>query len=560
MAAGSQMTVTLDRAFRYWHTLRWLRPAQFVGRAYRLVQRPRIDARPAPETAQAAHPWMKGRRPASMLSSDRFRFLGVDGRLDQRDDWNHPARPKLWLYNLHYFDDLDAADASSRADWHRSLIDRWIRENPPGQGNGWEPYPSSLRIVNWIKWSLRTGALDEQGSDSLATQTRWLAGHIEYHLLGNHLWANAKALAFAGCFFRGREADQWLRRGTSLLDRELTEQILEDGGHFERSPMYHSIVLEDLLDLMQLDRVLPGRLPAALLDRIRQLVPRLLRWLDLMTHPDGRIALVNDAAFDIAPDLTALDAYARALELPSPVGEPMAPLEVMKDSGYIRVTLPGCIAILDVGAVGPDYLPGHAHADTLSFELTLGDERFLIDSGTSTYQPGPLRSEQRSTRAHNTVTVEGQDSSEVWGGFRVARRARVQGLRYAVQGDSIQVEASHDGYLRLPQKALHHRKWRFEPGRVVVEDELRGGSVRAEAHWHFGPRARMREQTGSSCHFMLGSIGKIHVDFPDARYTLSDGKWYPAFGTDVPIQRIDAVLIGGKLTTEINWREDPVPD
>src|SRR5262249_6854070 len=146
-------------------------------------------------------------------------------------------------------------DAGSRADWHRDLIKRWIAENPPGAGNGWEPYPISLRVVNWIAWSLAGGKLDEVACDSLATQVRVLGASLEYHLLGNHLLANAKALVFAGCYFTGPEAEAWLTAGLSLLQRELAEQILADGGHFERSPMYHAIILEDVLDLVQLARI-----------------------------------------------------------------------------------------------------------------------------------------------------------------------------------------------------------------------------------------------------------------------------------------------------------------
>ena len=85
------------------------------------------------------------------------------------------------------------------------------------------------------------------------------------------------------------------------------------------------------------------------------------------------------------------------------------------------------MALLDVAPVGPDYLPGHAHADTLSFELSLFGQRVLVNSGTSQYEAGPERSRQRGTAAHNTVIVDGHDSSEVWAGFRVARRASSRG-------------------------------------------------------------------------------------------------------------------------------------
>ncbi len=171
--------------------------------------------------------------------------------------WNDPRVEKLWLYNLHYFDDLMTADAPSRAHWHQALVSQWIAENPPGRGIGWEPYPTSLRIVNWIKWAIAGWSggerrLNDAAMHSLATQARWLSNRLEYHLLGNHLLANAKAVVFAGLFFGGSEGNEWLRKGIGLLDRQASEQILADGGHFELSPMYHALVLEDLLDVTNL--------------------------------------------------------------------------------------------------------------------------------------------------------------------------------------------------------------------------------------------------------------------------------------------------------------------
>jgi uncharacterized heparinase superfamily protein len=174
-----------------------------------------------------------------MLSPTTFRFIGHEGSLDGPADWNNPAHAKLWLYNLHYFDDLRAGGSEQRTEWHRDLIERWRRENPPAAGSGWEPYPLSLRIVNWIAWALADHPLDEATLQSLAVQVRHLRATLEFHLLGNHLFANAKALVFAGCFFSGLEADRWLKSGLDLLDGELREQILDDGGHFELSPMYH---------------------------------------------------------------------------------------------------------------------------------------------------------------------------------------------------------------------------------------------------------------------------------------------------------------------------------
>jgi uncharacterized heparinase superfamily protein len=133
-------------------------------------------------------------RDVSLVSPEKFRFLSREIELPVSGGWDDAQTPKLWRYNLHYFDDLNAVGSDTRAAWHQALIARWIRENPPGQGTGWEPYPTSIRIVNWIKWALRGPQLEADQLRSLANQVRWLIKRVEHHLLGNHLLANAKAM------------------------------------------------------------------------------------------------------------------------------------------------------------------------------------------------------------------------------------------------------------------------------------------------------------------------------------------------------------------------------
>src|SRR5262249_2959052 len=157
-------------------------------------------------------------------------------------------------------DDLNALDATERVGPHRALLARWIDENPPARGNGWEPYPTSLRIVNWIKWVLSGNNPGTAIHQSLALQVRWLRRRLEWHLLGNHLIANAKALIFGGLYCDGAEADAWLDKGLAILAREAHEQVLPDGGHFELSPMYHAIVLEDFLDLINAAQTWPHKI------------------------------------------------------------------------------------------------------------------------------------------------------------------------------------------------------------------------------------------------------------------------------------------------------------
>ena len=335
----------------------------------------------------------------------RARFLGVAADFVGAKAWNDPAHERLWLYNLHHFDDLTAGGGAEALALRRAMVARWIAENPPGSGTGWEPYPTALRIVNWIKWALGGQAMQPEWLHSLAIQTRWLADRLEWRLLGNHLMADIKALIFAGLYFDGPEAAAWLARGLELHRAQLAEQVLEDGGHFERSPMYHAIMLEDLLDLINLGAA-SGAVDAERLRAWGAVAERMGNWLLAMTHPDKAISFFNDAAFGIAATPEALGAYAARL------GEMNfgAPLRVwLNDSGYVRLALGDALALIDIAPIGPDYLPGHAHADTLSFELSLGPERLVVNGGTSTYAEGAQRTLERATASHSTVEVDGGD-------------------------------------------------------------------------------------------------------------------------------------------------------
>jgi len=490
-----------------------------------------------------------------MLAADTFRFLNVTATLETAADWDDPARLRLWRYNLHYFDDLNAADAATRTDWHRALLTRWVRENPPGFGTGWEPYPTSQRLVNWIKWTMEGHALGELCLNSLAVQTRWLRKRLETHLLGNHLWTNAKALVFAGTFYSGSEAAGWLRKGVTLLEAQLNEQVLPDGGHFELSPMYHAIFLEDILDLINLSRVYPDCLPQTLMANLRHAATRMLRWLCVMTHPDGRIALFNDAAFDIAPDQAALVAYAQRLSVTFDE-RPLHTIEILPDSGYVRLQNARASVICDVACVGPDHLPAHAHADTLAFELSLDGQRILVNGGTSTYEAGPERRRQRGTAAHNTVIVDCRDSSEVWGCFRVARRARPFDVRSEEGPGVLWLEAAHDGYRRLPGRVIHRRRWVLRPEALSVTDRLDGHFTTAASHLQLHPDVTVEpeEDSGRGFNLRIGDQSRIRVSLAPAKQIRSiPSTWHPGFGLSYETTTLAATFAGPSNETRLEW-------
>lgn len=477
----------------------------------------------------------------SLIDRHCFRFFGVEG--DLRDvGWSGGERSDLWRYNEHYFDDLNAADAETRADWHSALLDQWCRDNPRGSCVGWDPYPTSLRIINWIKYSLAGRELTSEHLFSLGNQIEWLSHRIERHLLGNHVIANAKALYFGGCFFSGNKPSIWLAKAREIFAYELCEQVLEDGGHFELSPMYHSVVLEDLLDLINIATAYGHEKDVKCW---REISPKMFSWLDCMCHPDGGLSFFNDAAFGVAADKNELLAYAARLELPE-VLEASKPRHLI-ESGYARLENEKAVLVCDIGNVGPDYIPGHAHADTLSFEMSVYGQRLFVNSGTSEYGLSSERGRQRGTRAHNTVSVNGRNSSEVWGGFRVGRRARPISPSVVLDSEFQQVSCAHNGFSELFANRIHTRTWKLSNDSLDIWDEVSGAPCLCEVFFYCHPDIRVKGE-GGSFYLTLSNDEIIFMEIFEGQAFVEPSSWHPRFGVSLPNTLI-------RVELESNWSQ-----
>jgi uncharacterized heparinase superfamily protein len=530
------------------HTVKHLKPGQVTNRLVRRIRKPGLYRGAALTPVEPKFPWVvHAAVKASFVVDGQATFLNESGPLLE---WKNPQKSKLWLYNLHYFDDLVAESASDRVVLHRKVISRWLADNPPLAGTGWEPYPLSLRVCNWIKWLLAGNETVEGMRASLVEQAHALSQQVEHHLLGNHILANAKALVFAGAFFDGETAEKWLQAGLALLDEQLAEQVLADGAHFELSPMYHSIILMDVLDLIQLGQLYPGSKIARQCASLRNTAGIMASWLEGMLHPDDQIPFFNDAAFDIAPPPKAIIAYAHSLGVVQPVAD--GGLHYYDASGYVAVHLDAQFAVMDVANIGPDYMPGHAHADTLSFEWSLKGQRVLVNSGTSLYGVNEERLRQRQTAAHNTVVVNGQDSSEVWSGFRVARRARPFVVKTGQAGNSVIVQASHDGYKRLSPKVVHQREWRLSPGLLEVTDSLQGKFKTAVAYFHLHPSVNAHLHNGV-VELILPDGTRCELMVEGGELGLEESSWHPEFGLSDVNQRVVVRFSGSQLLTSIRY-------
>ena len=246
------------------------------------------------------------------------------------------------------------------------------------------------------------------------------------------------------------------------------EQILEDGGHFERSPMYHAIFLEDLLDIINIHNAFNVENPVEL----GNLVKKMFEWLDLMTHEDATISYFNDSTNNFAPSILKLKNYAYDLNIN--IIKKQKKFSDLSFSGFSRINFKNYSSIINRGNPGPDFLLGHAHADALSFELSILKKKFIVNQGISTYENIKKRFNQKATDSHSTLKIDEVDSSEIWSSFRIARRSKILQRHNNINDKYLLLSASHNGYKFLNGSPVHKREWIFKENEIIINDIVDG--------------------------------------------------------------------------------------
>jgi len=441
-------------------------------------------------------------------NENSFTFLNISHFFSDKINWNFNQFGKLWTYNLNYFDFLNQENISKENGLR--LIHDFIN-NDAFLKDGKEPYPISLRGINWVKFLSKNQVKDELINNTLYSHYCILFKNLEYHLLGNHLLENAFSLLFGAYYFQD---EKLYSKSKDLLISELNEQVLKDGAHFELSPMYHQIILSRLLDSIQLIKINKAWKKDNLMSFLELKSSLMISWLYNITYSDGNIPMVNDSTFNIAPNSKKLFKYAKHLGIKSQD----IPLS---DSGYRKINSNNYELLIDIGKVGPSYQPGHAHSDIFNFELIKKDIPIFVDTGISTYEKNFNRQKQRSTYSHNTVKIGSKEQTQVWGGFRVAKRAKITHL---IEKTNF-IEASHDGY--LSDGYIHTRSFLWAEKDLILIDKInKSTSNNAKAFFHLHSSVTKPQVDGNT--IILESLG-VSIEFERAstieieEYQLSEG-------------------------------------
>ena len=449
----------------------------------------------------------------------------------------------LWEVNRHqHFVTLGQAYAYSRdsryARAFASQLAGWIAANPPRIGVNWaSSLEVAYRAISWV-WALQLFVEAPELTDELLLTAleslRLHAAHVErylstYYSPNTHLTGEALGLLYLGTALPlFAAADRWRNTGWGILREQLFRQVRPDGTYFEQALYYHRYTADIFHHALLLAEANGWPRDAAMRERVE----RLDEFLVHAAHPDGTVPLLGDddggrllrldglPTRDARPTLATgavlfgrsdlrfrgEDAVEECLWL---LGEtatptlaatrPAPPTETsraFRDGGFYVMRdgweRGGTWALVDGGPHG--WLNcGHAHADALALELAAGGRLVLCDSGTFSYT-GVERDEFRATSSHNTATVDGASSSLIAGQFHWRHIARTTVHEWSTSLAADVWRASHDGYRRLPDPAVHERTILFLHRRyVVVVDAITAqGSHQCTLHWHLAPDLGVR--------------------------------------------------------------------
>lgn len=542
------------------------------------------------------------------VSEVSFFFLNEARTLSVPIPWRSDDFSRLWQFNLQHFDHWrtqlnelykSEREAQDTVNEFATLIDDWIDANPVYTFEGWHAFAVSLRIVAW-SFALSTfpALANDKVKDSLWEQLVFLGRNLETFASGNHLLENLRALIVGSLVFEGKAAEALTKRTLKQLTRELKHQVLNDGGHSERSTSYHLRMMNLLAEVIAALKSAGWAVPAVFSETLAKMTAFALA----MRLSNGLYSLFNDASYDASPSidesvswsLQLLDKpipehlnadvsplFARLLESANAQTLTRSPytqknLDACDNTGYYFLRSPNFELSFDAALPCPRGIPGHAHADALHFELYYQGQALFSDTGSSEYKNGPVRSYERSTLGHNTIEFAHQDQSEMWGSFRIGRKAKPY---HVLKADSSfpWLSAAHDGYKLLG--ASHHRLVALYKDSTIILDVLEATQdTPFISQFHLHPQLSLETETATryalknnkaTLDLKLELLGLSSEDSVSYLDEASSSAWYvPVMGKRIPRaslringkvtrQKVTCLVISPQVvSTDLNWQDN----
>lgn len=450
------------------------------------------------------------RRSVSEAADGRFTFIGRTIAFGEEIDWDHEKLdefPILWRLKLQSFEHLEwlvlgdeysSTDAAIRSAFEPHVLS-WAATNFIGEKRylrrSWIPHSVSLRILNWCRYAAwceeeSSGSVAEGVYEAIYKNALFLENHVEHEIGGNHLVENAIALIMAGVLFDHHDTG-WTETGVNILEQAAETQFLADGGHFERSPMYHVMALRryitayDLLAGTDLSR-----------ETLQKTAERALGFLAEISKPDGEIPLLNDAVHREQIEAGTCIEYGESCSLERKTVR----LDHSNGSGYQRLPSVAGTMLIDVGDVGPPHLPAHSHNDHLSVLLWINGEQVLADTGVYDYDGNERRQYARSVESHNTAQYADAEPIPIGGSYLMGKRTSIDVLKR----DSHGIEARYSRDTTVGPRYEHQRRVvTTQSGWKVVDSVRSDGSDEFTIRYHFHSAMDVHETDSSSQEFAV---------------------------------------------------------
>lgn len=408
---------------------------------------------------------------AGEFYAGRYAFAGKLVLTDGASPFEMEPPSAEWareLYSFGWLRHLQAAASPIARAHARALVGDWIAMRGHRLPQASAPEVAARRVMSWLTQS----PLILQDADpgfhrrfirSLTAQVRYIKSVGPNAADGRPRLACALALALASLCM----ADQarLMRAAQKRLIDELDRQILGDGGHVSRNP---GLLIDLLLDLLPLRQCYGARHvppPPALMNAIDRMMPM----LRFFRHADGAFALFNGMGPTPADGLATVLAYDDAR------GRPVSNAPY---SGYQRMEAGGTVVIADTGTPPPISVSLEAHAGCLSFELSAGRHRIVVNCGLPATGREEWRAVARQTAAHSTAVVEDASSCRFLSGGILARLCGAPvlggpGELHVDRGDrggADVLRASHDGYAQR-FGIVHQRSLRLSTDGMRLDGE-----------------------------------------------------------------------------------------
>ena len=349
-----------------------------------------------------------------------------------------------------------------------------------------------------------------------------------YSSLGNHTVAECVGLVMAGALFaRKKCGSEWLRTGIRLLEQEANHQILQDGGPAEQSINYHRMVLD-------LYWLAVGFLEANNLHDCSVLRNRLSKGEDFIHALGEPLPSIGDSddGFAVAPVLHPAWRPAGNGARKKEVSE--GGLQAFADTGLSVLRFAGDTRLtFDHGPLGMAPLYNHGHADALSITLSVNGKPLLVDPGTYRYNgAGPYRSYFKSTRAHNTVAIDGEDQAVQVTGFIWEKPYRIIDFKKEWNDGKGFIFAGHDGYSRLRAPVLHNRMITVNDSTsILIEDRFQGRGVHSfELNYHLHPDVKVTLAASGREAVLESGGSRVELQILEGKMDIVKGHASPLLG------------------------------